>query len=229
MAVVIGPDGTETVGAKKGDIYADALGRVRVRFPWQRDMPLYGYAIVNQRAKDTEPFQNDRRTCWVRSAEEWAGRHYGTQFLPRIGQEVIVSFLDGDPDRPIITGRVYNADKGTTNLPFPDKSVKDLQLKLPFPKDASDKDTETETATDLPATARFDLRFSGIKTASIPTNEKDEDDQEKPILPPRFNLLRFDDTRNQEQYLIRSQGRLDITASTTATRRSSQPQPHRWR
>jgi uncharacterized protein involved in type VI secretion and phage assembly len=133
LAVVIGPDGTETVGAKKGDIYADALGRVRVRFPWQRDVPLYGYAVVNQRAKDTEPFQNDRRTCWVRSAEEWAGRHYGTQFLPRIGQEVIVSFLDGDPDRPIITGRVYNADKGTTNLPFPDKSVKDLQLKLPFP------------------------------------------------------------------------------------------------
>ena len=131
---------------------------------------------------------------------------------PRVGQEVVVSFLDGDPDRPIIANRVYNADKGTTNLPFPDKSVKDLQLKLPFPKDASDKDTETETATDLPATARFDLRFSGIKTASIPTNEKDEDDQEKPILPPRFNLLRFDDTRNQEQYLIRSQGRLDITA-----------------
>ena len=97
-------------------------------------------------------------TCWVRVVEGWAGRHYGTQFLPRIGQEVLVDFLDGDPERPVITGRLYNADGLPTNLPFPDPSVKDTQIK---------------DLTDLPNTARPDLPLSGIKTWSIPTTDGD--------------------------------------------------------
>ena len=111
---------------------------------------------------------------------------------PRIGQEVIVDFLDGDPDRPIITGRVYNADRGTTNLPFPDPRQKDTQL---------------DKLSKLPSTASRDLPLSGIKTWSVPTN----DGSGNP-LPTRFRLLRFSDKRDKEQYLIRSQRRLDITA-----------------
>jgi uncharacterized protein involved in type VI secretion and phage assembly len=191
LAVVIGQDGTDT---KKGDIWADTLGRVRVRFPWQRDVPPSSFGLIDPwepSSNSTKPFETDRRTCWVRVAEEWAGRYYGTQFLPRIGQEVIVSFIDGDPDRPIITGRVYNADYGTTNLPFPNKDT---------------ASTKIDNVTALPGTARHDLPRSGIKTYSVPT----KDSQGKP-LTPGYHLLRFDDTRGKEQYLIRSQGRLDMT------------------
>jgi len=84
-AMVVGPGGEE--------IYTDKYGRVKVQFPWDR----YGAA-------------DEKSSCWVRVAQVWAGKQWGTMHIPRIGQEVIVSFLEGDPDRPIITGRVYNGD-----------------------------------------------------------------------------------------------------------------------
>jgi type VI secretion system secreted protein VgrG len=87
-ALVVGPAGEE--------IYTDKLGRVKVQFDWDR---------VGQRDEDS--------SIWVRVAQVWAGKQWGAMHLPRIGHEVIVSFLDGDPDRPIVTGRVYNQD----NLP----------------------------------------------------------------------------------------------------------------
>jgi len=190
-AVVIGPDGTST---KQQDLYCDAIGRVRVRFPWDPGPPQSGGDLppVFPFAQSDKPTTVGDNTCWVRVVEGWAGRHYGTQFLPRIGQEVLVDFLDGDPERPVITGRLYNADRTTTNLPFPDPSVKDTQL---------------SKLTDLPNTVRSDPPLSGIKTWSIPTTDGDGKPQ-----PTRFQLLRLNDKRDREQYLIRSQGRLDITA-----------------
>ncbi|MET0065429.1 MAG: type VI secretion system tip protein TssI/VgrG [Candidatus Thiodiazotropha sp.] len=85
-AVVVGPAGEE--------IYSDEYGRVKVQFHWDR----YGEL-------------NENSSCWVRVAQVWAGKNWGAMHVPRIGQEVIVEFLDGDPDRPIITGRVYNAEQ----------------------------------------------------------------------------------------------------------------------
>ena len=87
-AIVTGPEGEE--------IHTDKYGRVKVRFFWDR------------RDKADE-----HSSCWIRVSQGWAGFGYGSMAIPRIGQEVIVSFLEGDPDRPIITGRVYNAN----NLP----------------------------------------------------------------------------------------------------------------
>ncbi|VAW85131.1 VgrG protein [hydrothermal vent metagenome] len=84
-AIVVGPSGDE--------IYTDEFGRVKVQFHWDR----YGE-------------NNENSSCWVRVSHPWAGKSWGSIALPRIGQEVIVSFIEGDPDRPIITGRVYNAD-----------------------------------------------------------------------------------------------------------------------
>jgi uncharacterized protein involved in type VI secretion and phage assembly len=193
-AVVIGPDGVET---REHDIYADAIGRVRIRFPWDPGPPEGGSKLppVFPVTRPDKPTQVGSNTCWVRVVEGWAGRHYGTQFLPRIGQEVIVDFLDGDPERPVIVGRLYNADRGSTNLPFPDPAVKDTQI---------------HTLNDLPATAKFDLPLSGIKTMSVPTT-----DSNGVPLKPRFHLLRFSDKREHEQFLIRSQRRLDITALQT--------------
>ncbi|CAC9686858.1 type VI secretion system Vgr family protein [Delftia tsuruhatensis] len=83
-AVVTGPAGEE--------IYTDKYGRVKVQFHWDR----YGKMDENS-------------SCWIRVSQTWAGAGYGSMHIPRIGQEVIVDFLNGDPDHPIITGRVYNA------------------------------------------------------------------------------------------------------------------------
>jgi type VI secretion system secreted protein VgrG len=93
---VQGPQTAVVVGsAQKADnqgneIWVDGFGRVTVLFPWDRD-------------KDC--------SCSMRVSQEWAGQGYGSMVIPRVGQEVIVSFLEGDPDRPIITGRVYNNDQ----------------------------------------------------------------------------------------------------------------------
>ena len=184
LGIVIGPNPQDELDTSKQDIYADALGRVRVRFPWDRQ----DYKYHQPQLGTTRP------ACWVRVSEGWASRTYGTQFLPRIGDEVVVEFIDGDPDRPIITGRVYNARRtGRTNLPFPDPSVKNTAL------------TSADDYVNLPNTAPTGPQFqhSGIKTQSTPRPNG---------APARYHLLRFDDTRDKEQYLIRSQGRLDITA-----------------
>jgi uncharacterized protein involved in type VI secretion and phage assembly len=191
LAVVISDKGVE-VGPKVGPPqYGETLGRVRVRFPWQRivPLPLHAGAKSGKPAKyDTDPMKSDRSTCWVSVAEGWAGRGFGSQFHPRVGQEVIVSFLDGDPDRPIITGRRYNADHGSSNLPFPPGQ------KYAPPYDINE--WQNPTPTDQ-------FRFNGIKTSSIPVPEDGKQ---------RYHLVRYDDTYNCEQYLLRSQGRLDVTA-----------------
>jgi type VI secretion system secreted protein VgrG len=89
-AIVVGPSGEE--------IHTDEYGRVKVQFHWDR----YSQADENS-------------SCWIRVAQVWAGKKWGGMFIPRIGQEVIVEFLEGDPDQPIITGRVYN---GGTMPPY---------------------------------------------------------------------------------------------------------------
>jgi type VI secretion system secreted protein VgrG len=88
IAIVTGPEGEE--------IHCDEHGRVKVRFPWDR------YAA-----------NNEHSSAWLRVSQGWAGGQYGFIAIPRIGHEVIVSFLDGDPDQPIITGRTFHA----TNTP----------------------------------------------------------------------------------------------------------------
>ena len=85
-AVVVGPAGEE--------IFTDKYGRVKVQFHWDREG------------------KNDANSsCWVRVGTPWAGKNWGVIHIPRIGQEVIVAFEEGDPDRPIIVGSVYNADQ----------------------------------------------------------------------------------------------------------------------
>ncbi|MEO8383095.1 MAG: type VI secretion system tip protein TssI/VgrG [Acidobacteriota bacterium] len=89
--------GTQTaivVGKSGEEIWTDKYGRVKVQFHW------------DQLGKNDE-----NSSCWIRVAHGWAGKAWGQMFLPRIGQEVVVSFLEGDPDRPLITGSVYNAEQ----------------------------------------------------------------------------------------------------------------------
>ncbi|MDU2611191.1 MAG: type VI secretion system tip protein VgrG [Pseudomonas aeruginosa] len=82
------------VGKAGEEIWTDQYGRVKVHFHWDR-----------------HDQSNENSSCWIRVSQAWAGKNWGSMQIPRIGQEVIVSFLEGDPDRPIITGRVYNAEQ----------------------------------------------------------------------------------------------------------------------
>ena len=90
-ALVVGPSGEE--------IYCDEYGRVKVQFPWDR----YGE-------------NNENSSCWIRVSQNWAGGTWGHMAIPRIGQEVIVDFYEGNPDKPVITGRTYN---DFTKIPYP--------------------------------------------------------------------------------------------------------------
>ena len=91
---VQGPQTARVVGKAGEEIWVDNYGRVIVQFYWDR-----------------EGQRNENSSCWIRTSQPWAGGNWGAIWIPRIGQEVIVSFLEGDPDRPIITGRVYNAEE----------------------------------------------------------------------------------------------------------------------
>jgi type VI secretion system secreted protein VgrG len=104
-AVVMGPQTAVVVGPAGEEIYTDKYGRVKVQFHWDR---VGG--------------KNENSSCWVRVSQTWAGKTWGGIQIPRIGQEVIVDFLEGDPDRPIITGRVYNADQ-TVPYSLPDNQT----------------------------------------------------------------------------------------------------------
>lgn len=103
--VVQGPQTAIVVGKAGEEIDTDQYGRVKCHFHWDR----YDNA-------------DEQSSCWIRVTQSWAGKKWGALYLPRIGQEVIVDFLEGDPDQPIVTGRVYNG----ANLPpytLPDKKT----------------------------------------------------------------------------------------------------------
>jgi type VI secretion system secreted protein VgrG len=91
---VQGPQSAVVTGPAGEEIFTDKYGRVKVQFHWDR----YGK-------------KNETSSCWMRVSHPWAGKSFGAIHIPRIGQEVIVDFLEGDPDQPLITGRVYNAEQ----------------------------------------------------------------------------------------------------------------------
>ena len=105
--VIRGPQTAKVVGSAGDEITTDQYGRIKVRFHWDRD----------------DTVQDDQRTCWIRVAQTWGGGTWGTMFIPRIGQEVVVEFLEGNPDRPLVTGVVYNANN-TVPYALPDNKTR---------------------------------------------------------------------------------------------------------
>ncbi|MCC8402946.1 type VI secretion system tip protein VgrG [Paraburkholderia sp. MMS20-SJTN17] len=98
-ARVAGPQTAVVVGPKGEEIHTDKYGRIKVQFHWEQLAP--------------EASRESLQRCWVRVAQPWAGKGYGAFFLPRIGQEVLVHFIEGDPDQPLVIGSVYNAAQTT--------------------------------------------------------------------------------------------------------------------
>ncbi|MCP4696327.1 MAG: type VI secretion system tip protein VgrG [Gammaproteobacteria bacterium] len=91
---IISPQTAIVTGKSGEEIWTDKYGRIIVQFHW-----------------DQEGKYNENSSCWIRVNQGWAGKTWGNMWLPRIGQEVIVSFLNGNPDRPVITGAVYNSEQ----------------------------------------------------------------------------------------------------------------------
>jgi type VI secretion system secreted protein VgrG len=123
--VMSGPQSALVVGAAGEEIYVDKDGRIKVQFHWDR-----------------EGQKDENSTCFIRVMQPWAGSGWGTSFIPRIGMEVVVNFFDGDPDRPIVTGSVYNGDN---KPPFSSKTQSGIKTR-------STKDGTSSNANEL----RFD-------------------------------------------------------------------------
>ncbi len=90
---IYGPETGIVSGPSGEEIHVDEHGRIKVQFHWEE-----------------ETTYDDTSSCWIRVRQQWSGPGWGFQFIPRIGQEVLVEFLGGDPDRPLVTGTVYNGD-----------------------------------------------------------------------------------------------------------------------
>lgn len=103
--MIRGPQTAKVVGESGEEITTDQYGRIKVQFYWDR--------------VGTE---DENSSCWIRVAQSWGGAGWGGMFIPRIGMEVVVEFLEGNPDRPLVTGVVYNATQ-TVPYPLPDKKV----------------------------------------------------------------------------------------------------------
>lgn len=134
-AVVVGPSGEE--------IYTDEYGRVKVQFHWDR----YGK-------------NNEQSSCWIRVAQSLAGPQFGAQFLPRVGMEVVVSHLDNDPNRPLITGVVYN---GQNKPPFA------------LPDNAAQSGWQTRSTKDGETTNANQLIFDDTKGEELVTLHAERD------------------------------------------------------
>ncbi|EIL9371499.1 type VI secretion system tip protein VgrG, partial [Salmonella enterica] len=163
---VDGPQSAIVTGPAGEEIFCDEHGRVRVRFHWDRYCP-----------------GNEDSSCWVRVSQAWAGAGFGNLAIPRVGQEVIVDFLNGDPDQPIIMGRTYHQDNrspgslpGTkTQMTIRSKTYKGSGFNELRFEDATDqeqvyihaqKDMDTEVLNDRSTKVRHD------HTESIGNNQR---------------------------------------------------------
>ncbi|EBA8078547.1 type VI secretion system tip protein VgrG [Salmonella enterica] len=163
---VDGPQSAIVTGPAGEEIFCDEHGRVRIRFHWDRYCP-----------------GNEDSSCWVRVSQAWAGAGFGNLAIPRVGQEVIVDFLNGDPDQPIIMGRTYHQDNrspgslpGTkTQMTIRSKTYKGSGFNELRFEDATDqeqvyihaqKDMDTEVLNDRSTKVRHD------HTESIGNNQK---------------------------------------------------------
>ncbi|MCY1080848.1 type VI secretion system Vgr family protein [Archangium lansingense] len=149
-AIVVGPSGEE--------IHTDPHGRIKVQFHWDR-----------------EGKNNDKSSCWIRVSQAWAGPGWGALYLPRIGHEVVVEFLEGDPDRPIVTGSVYNG-QNPAPISLPDSKTKSTLRSSSSPggngfNELRIEDSAGEEEIYLHAQKDFNIVIENDKTQLVGGNE----------------------------------------------------------
>lgn len=161
-ATVVGPSGAE--------IFTDKYGRVKVQFHWDREGKM-----------------DSSSSCWIRVSTPWAGKNWGAIAIPRIGNEVIVDFLEGDPDQPIITGMVYNADQ-MPPYTLPDNMTQSGVKTRSTQKGSADnfnelrfEDKKDNEQIYLHAEKNFDAVIENDETRKIGFEKKDKGDQKVDI------------------------------------------------
>ncbi|WP_373963654.1 type VI secretion system Vgr family protein [Kosakonia sacchari] len=165
-----GPQTAKVVGPQGESIWTDKYGRVKVKFHWDR------------LAKG-----DDTSSCWVRVSSAWAGQGFGGVQIPRVGDEVVIDFINGDPDRPIITGRVYNESSmppwtlpdDSTRMGFMTRSKdgsKDNASYLFFEDRAGSEAVELHSEKDMKVSVENDktVNIDGNRTTTILKEQKDD-------------------------------------------------------
>jgi type VI secretion system secreted protein VgrG len=151
--VMRGPQSAVVVGPPGEEIYTDEFGRIKVQFIWDR----LGKA-------------DEKSSCFLRVTQVWAGNQWGASFIPRIGHEVIVDFLDGDPDRPLVTGSVYN---GKNAPPFASKTqsgVKSRSTKEGSPSNFNEFRFEDKKGAEqifIHAEKNYDIEVENDQTLTV--------------------------------------------------------------
>jgi type VI secretion system secreted protein VgrG len=189
-ARVMGAQTATVVGKSGEEIWTDKYGRVKVQFHW-----------------DQQGKKDEKSSCWVRVAHGWAGQGWGMMFLPRIGQEVIVSFLEGDPDRPIITGSVYNAEK-TVPYALPGEQTKSTIMGYSSKGGGGNNEIRFEDKKDSE-----EVYVHAQKDMTI----KVENDRKKDVLHDEINTIKNDRTttiQEGNEKLVVSKGDRTVQVET---------------
>jgi len=176
--IVQGPQTAVVVGPQGEEIWTDKYGRIKVQFFWDR----HGNSDENS-------------SCWMRVAQVWSGKTFGGIQIPRIGEEVLVNFLEGDPDQPLVTGRVYNADcmppyklpDNQTQAGFKTRSSKQGDAKTFNELRFEDKKGEEEIY--LHAEKDFNRVVENNDTLKVGLDDKDPGDQTIEIYNNRTTTL----------------------------------------
>jgi len=178
--VISGAQTAIVVGKAGEEIWADQYGRVKVKFHWDRD-----------------PAKDETSSCWIRVAYPAAGKKWGWVSLPRIGQEVIVSFLHGDPDQPLITGTVYNAEQMPPyELPAnqTQSGMKTRSSKTGVPDNFNEIRFEDKKGSEevyVHAEKDFNCVIENNETRKIGLDKKDEGNQTTEIYNNRTTTLKM--------------------------------------
>jgi type VI secretion system secreted protein VgrG len=155
------------VGKSGEEIWTDQYGRIKVKFYW-----------------DQSTATDETCSCWIRVAQMWAGKQWGSLYIPRIGQEVVVSFLDGDPDRPLVMGSVYNADQ-TVPYTLPDDQTKSTVKsnsskggsgfnEIRFEDKSGSEELFIQAQKDMNVTVLNDQTVTVTNNRTVTVSEKDE-------------------------------------------------------
>lgn len=164
---VVGSQTALVVGKSGEEIWTDQYGRVKVKFYW-----------------DQSSASDETSSCWIRVAQGWAGKAWGSIILPRIGQEVVISFLDGNPDRPLVTGCVFNAQQ-TVPYTLPDEQTKSTLKtnsskggsgfnELRFEDKAGSEEIFIQAQKDMNVTVLNDLTATITNSRTTTVSQKDD-------------------------------------------------------
>ncbi len=173
--VMPGPETAWVVGPKGEEIYIDELGRIKVQFHWDREGEL-----------------NENSSCYLRVSQSWAGNQWGASFIPRIGQEVVVDFLNGDPDRPLVTGAVYNAKNRPVYSSKTQSGIKTRSTKDANPDNYNELRFEDKKDAEqilLHAERDYDVEVENNQTVTV------DNDRTKTVRNDEVSLIENDRTK----------------------------------